>query len=139
VGAYIYSRSKIYYIQDFFISISTYIFYKYLLKELSRAGRRDCSLFHLWPEGRSRVSQQTGSHPGLLGGISFRKSLTRFSGHIISFGCRQNLDIWILLKMLKSSFQFSPKFFLRGTLRPPPFPGRTRTLEISELLGTDIF
>lgn len=112
MGAYIYSRSKIYYILDLFISISICIFYMYILKELSRAGRTDRSLFHPWPESRRRVSYCMGRYTGLLGAIRLRKSLTGFSGHIISFGCRQNLDTWILLKVLKSSFKFSPKFFL---------------------------
>lgn len=105
----------------FFISISAYISYKYFLKELSRAGRTNHSLFQPWPESRRKVSSQMGSHVGLLGATRLRKLLTVFSGHIVSFGCRQNLGICILLKVLKSLFKFSSKFFLWGTLRSLQF------------------
>lgn len=88
MGAYIYFKSKIYYIQDFLVPISTDIFYMCFLKELSRTDRTDHSLFHPWPEGKRRVSYQAGSQAELLGAVRLRKSLTGFSGHIISFGCR---------------------------------------------------
>lgn len=68
---------------------------------MSRVSRTACSIFTHCLEAQVIYSE---AHTGLLGVIRLRILLTGFSGQVISFGCRQSVDTWMLFKVLKTLF-----------------------------------